>query len=127
MALNFRFCVLFAIIDNKRRVGCITCDLLENLIFFLLHFAVLTVFKKYCTVQKRVVGEKYQCFFGFRMNNFICSKVVFHFSWPTSNLRRNKTIFFFKKRSQNFQNFVISKQGIYTTVGPILMIFFANC
>ena len=70
MGLNFRFYVLFFCDKKKKWIWYITRGIypvfLENLIF-LPNFALLPVFTKSDTVRKRVVIEKVNAIFGFRV------------------------------------------------------------
>ena len=70
--------------------------------------------------------KKTDAFFGFGMKNFIFSNVVFHFLRSNLDFTTKRKNFFFKK-SRNFDDFFTSKRDISRSVGPISMIFFANC
>ena len=70
--------------------------------------------------------KKTDAFFGFGMKNFIFSNVVFHFLRSNLDFTTKRKKFFFKK-SRNFDDFFTSKRDISRSVGPISMIFFANC
>ena len=70
--------------------------------------------------------KKTDAFFGFGMKNFIFSNVVFHFLRSNLDFTTKRKKIFFKK-SRNFDDFFTSKRDISRSVGPISMIFFANC
>ena len=70
--------------------------------------------------------KKTDAFFDFGMKNLIFSNVVFHFLRSNLDFTTKWKKNFFKK-SRNFDDFFTSKRDISRSVGPISMIFFANC
>ena len=86
---------------------------------FLVHFTVLPVFTIWGTVRERAVEEKNRCVFGFRMINFLCSNVVFHYL--SSNLKFMTKLFFLNVTK--FRGFLNFKSHISGTVSPISKIF----
>ena len=100
MTPNFRFSALFAISDDKQRVWYITRGIypafLENRIF-LPHFAVLPVFMKYGTEQKRAVEEKNRWVFRLWYEKFHLFQCSFSFLRSNLDFTTKRKKIFFKK------------------------------
>ena len=128
MGPNFRFYVLFLFSKKKQKVwyhkGYSPC-FSEKSNFFTLFCSIASFYKIRHRSKTSGHRKKRMWFSALESKTAYAQMFFLHFEVKSRFYGENKKKFW--KKSWNFDNFSASRCDISATVGPISMIFFANC